>query len=175
MRAETALTRTTPSAGVTLLLAQPIVGVCGTAACSAEHEPCKALRVQASQACATSQQAGNAHPSQLHSAAYPTVDSYSAAGATAGPFGAGSARSVGSASEPSAPQRRHYSTVSPSSAYLPLEEPAQTETVPPDIVPAVLRASHWITAQRGRSFEDRGLRVRVKVRRSMLPVGRTDS
>ena len=50
------------------------------------------------------------------------------------------------------------------SSYLPIEEPAQIEVVSPDVVPAVLGASHWITAQRGRSFKDRGLRVRVKAR-----------
>ena len=91
--------------------------------------------------------------------------------AGSGVLTAAAAASLASLPAPSATQRRgRSSAVMPAQppAHLPLEEPAETETVPPDAVPAVLRASHWITAQRGRSFEDRGLRVRVKARRGHL-------
>ena len=76
------------------------------------------------------------------------------------------AAALGLLPAPSEPQRLAHSSAAmpaPPSPQPPREEPAQTEHVPPDTVPAVLRALHWITAQRGRSFEDRGLRVRVKV------------
>ena len=121
------------------------------------------------------QSPGGRPASQLGPAAHTAGSAYHRTQNSAESLSVAAAVSVGALSGTLAfDQRQGYSSTTtsspPSPSYSPLEEPAQTEIVPPDTVPAVLRASHWITAQRGRSFEDRGLRVRVKVR-IMVPPG----
>ena len=75
-------------------------------------------------------------------------------------------------------QRRAFSSavaLVSQQGYVAIEEPSDTEYAPAEAVPTLLRASHWITAQRGRSFEDRGLRVRIKVRARATHLPSTDA
>jgi hypothetical protein len=113
--------------------------------------------------------ARNAHSASLHSAACASAPAQPSTVADVASMGMHTAAIIPPPASSSGlrelQQQPFSSTAAPHSqlGYVAIEEPSRTEFAPPEAVPALLRASHWITAQRGRSFEDRGLRVRVKV------------
>ena len=114
--------------------------------------------------------ASDAHRAPLHSAARASAPARPSAMAGVVSQGMSTAAIVPPPSSSAGLYEAQRQTLSLAAAplaqpgYVAIEEPLHAEIAPAETVPAVLRASHWITAQRGRSFKDRGLRVRVKVR-----------